>query len=271
MIRSTSVIAVLVGVVLVGCSSDEGAGTDPTAATARPGVASTTAAESSVGTSVEATTNSSTNSTTITSTIERPTASTAPTETIATVPEDGVPGIDSEDPFCRAWGEFAGSFQALTLASSLGTDAVGAARLEVVASPAVASAAQALADSFPDPIAFERDTFVDGVIGPFARRSARAEDELRAAGLSSTDLEQLGDAWLTTLADTGVDDPQIAVAVPAQWAGAVDAATVVFVADVPAIAADPSLVTSAATPATFDYIAGTCPDQGVLGGNDAID
>ena len=268
MIRSTSVIAVLVGVALVGCSSDEGAATDPTGATARPSVASTTVAESSVGTSVEATTNSTTNSSTVTSTIERPTA---PTETIATVPEDGVPGIDSEDPFCRAWGEFAGSFQALTLASSLGTDAVDAARLEVVASPAVVSAAQALADNVPDPIAFERDTFVDGVIGPFARRSARAEDELRAAGLSSTDLEQLGDAWLTALADTGVDDPQIVVAVPAEWAGAVDAATAVFVADVPAIAADPSLVTGAAAPATFDYIAGTCPDQGVLGGNDAID
>jgi len=54
---------------------------------------------------------------------------------IEPVPDVGVPGIDSADPFCRAWSEFAGSFQALAFASIADTDPVAAARLEVVASP----------------------------------------------------------------------------------------------------------------------------------------
>lgn len=198
-------------------------------------------------------------------------ADTASVETIATVPEVGLPGIDSDDPFCRGWGEFAGSFQALALASSLGTDAVAATRLEVVASPAVVSAAQQLADGFPESIASERDIFVDGVIGPFARRAARAADELRAAGLAPAELEQLGDIWLAALVEVGVDDPEIVIAVPSELVGAVDAATVAFAASVPTIARDPSLVTSADAPATRTYLSENCPDQGILGGNDAID
>jgi hypothetical protein len=187
------------------------------------------------------------------------------------VPDQGVPGLDSDDPICRGWGEFAGSFQALALISGMGTDPTAAARLEVVASPAVVSAAQTLADGFPDSIAFERDLFVDGVIGPYARRSVRAADELLAAGLSAAELDQLAAAWLSALAATGVDDLAIVVAVPAELDDAVDAATSVFVAGLPAIAADPSLVSTVEAPATLAYIADNCPDQGILGGNDAID
>ena len=42
------------------------------------------------------------------------------TPAIEPVPETGVPGIDSGDVFCRAWSEFAGSFQALGLVSAIG-------------------------------------------------------------------------------------------------------------------------------------------------------
>ena len=183
-----------------------------------------------------------------------------------------MPGIDSEDAFCRGWGEFAGSFQALALVSSLGADPVRAARLEVVASAAVLAAARSLDEAFPDDdVADERPVFVDGVIGPFTRRAARASDALTSAGLSGGELGRLGDLWLTALGDAGVDDPEIAVEVPRGLADDVDAAVGVFVATVPAISEDPSLITVAATPATFAYLAERCPDQGILGGNDAID
>ena len=190
-------------------------------------------------------------------------------ETIATVPEQAAPGIDSEDPFCRAWSEFAGSFQALTFASIADSDPLVGARLEVLAAGAVAGAAQTLDDTFPDEIVGERERFVDDVIGPFARRAGRAVDALRSAGLGA-DVEVLGQVWLAALVDADLTDPVIAVEVPAALDGAVDEATRSFAAAFPPIAADPSLVTEAEAPDTLAYLAEQCPDQGVLAGNDAI-
>jgi len=198
--------------------------------------------------------------------------STAPsTVAIEPVPDVRVPGIDSANPFCRAWSVFAGSFQTLAFASIAESDPVAAARLEVVASAAVTSAAQTLADEFPESVAAEREVFLDDVIGPFARRAARAIDELRAAGLAAGDIEQLGDVWLAALVDAGVDDPEIVVVAPGGLTDPVDAATEVFAANVPVIAADPGLVTEAQAPATLGYLADNCPDRGILAGNDAID
>jgi hypothetical protein len=181
-----------------------------------------------------------------------------------------VPGIDSADPFCRAWSEFAGTFQALTFASA-GPDPFSAARLEVVAAAAVVSSAQQLDADFPEQIADEREVFVDDVIGPFSRRAARALDELESAGLAPLEVELLGDAWLTALAESGLDDPEILVTLRAELDAAVETATAAFTANLPPIVADPSLITDAEAPATFDYLAGRCPDRGTLAGNDAID
>ena len=113
--------------------------------------------------------------------------------------------------------------------------------------------------------------FVDEVIGPFARRAARAADELRSVGVGDDDIELLGDTWLAALVASDATDPVIAVDVPPELDAAVVAATAAFAADVPPIASDPSLITQAAAPATFGYLAEQCPDQGVLAGNDAID
>lgn len=269
--RWATPVLVLLALSAAACTTD---GTDAPSATATATAAATaTSGEvAAPAPSTERASETTDNSSEVTTSVAAPVSTdTASTETIATVPEEGVPGIDSGDPFCRGWGEFAGSFQALALASSLGADAVAATRLEVVASPAVVSAAQQLADGFPESIEVERDTFVDDVIGPFARRAARAVDELRAAGLASAELEQLGDEWLEALVDAGVDDPEIVVAVPSELVGAVDAATTAFFASVPTIALDPSLVTQASAPATRAYLSENCPDQGILGGNDAID
>lgn len=271
-------VLVLLALSAAACTADDAdapSATATTTATATETATTATARTSDAGTTAPSTEPASDatadSSEVTTSTADSASADTVPAETIATVPEEGVPGIDSGDPFCQGWGEFAGSFQALALASSLGTDAVAATRLEVVASPAVVSAAQKLADGFPESIAVERDTFVDDVIGPFARRAAQAADELRTAGLAAADLELLGDAWIAALVDAGVDDPEIEVVVPSELVGAVDAATAAFLASMPTIALDPSLVTQADAPATRAYLSENCPDQGILGGNDAID
>jgi hypothetical protein len=256
---------VLLGVIGAGCSSDDGETTGPTsgAPAPSPSVGASTIAGSAVPETRPDSTLTSAGPT-IGSTV-------ASGDTIATVPERGVPGIDSADPFCRAWSEFAGSYQALAFASAGGSDPAAAARLEVVAAGTVTSAAQALADGFPDPIASEREVFVDDVIGPFTRRASRAFDELLAAGLAPDEIGLLGDAWLVALVDADGDGTDIVATVPAELSARVDAAVAVFSADVPTIVDDPSLITEAQAPATLGYLADNCPDQGILAGNDAID
>jgi hypothetical protein len=195
------------------------------------------------------------------------TSSTGP----ATVAEEGIPGIDSADPFCRAWSEFAGSFQTLAFASAAESDPLAALRLEVIAAAAVTSAALELDAEFPDSIVSEQDVFIGEVIGPFARRAARAVEELEAAEFATAELDALREAWLDAIADTGVDNPEIIVTLPVDVEAVVGETTATLSATLPAIASDPSLVTQAETPATFGYLADQCPDQGTLAGNDAID
>jgi hypothetical protein len=187
---------------------------------------------------------------------------------IATVPEEGVPGIDSDDPFCRAWSEFAGTFQALAFASFVGTDPEAALRLEVAASAALLAAADSIDAAFPDDVGREREAFVDGLLGPFTRRAERARDELVAAGLTDADLERLASLWLAALTEAGINDPALTAPVPDDLRAGFDAAVAAFGADVPSIGDDPSLVTDAAAPETEAYLAANCPDQGILGGND---
>lgn len=190
------------------------------------------------------------------------------TTTIATVPDTGVPGIDSDDAFCRAWSEFAGSFQALGIASAF-AEPDAAARLEVIAAPAVVAAVADLGEHLPATLEAERTKLLDEFAGPFARRAARAEDELRAAGVERID--ELRGIWLAQLIESGVDDPTIAVTLPDDVdAGAVDAAAAAFAAAVPRIVEDPSLVTVVEIPMTDEYLVANCPDQGILGGNDDI-
>ena len=261
-IAGTAFVVAWVVATLAGCTSayDDAGGA---AAVSEPSI-------TAVGTVSTATETTTATTTAIETTVASTTTSPVD-ETIATVPEQAVPGIDSEDPFCRAWSEFAGSFQALTFASIEAADPLVGARLEVVAAGAVVAAARSLDDAFPDEIAEEREVFVGDVIGPFARRAARAVDELRSAGVDDEDVELLGAAWLAALAASDPADPVIAVDVPAELEPAVDAATAAFAADVPPIAGDPSLVTRAEASGTLGYLAEQCPDQGVLAGNDAID
>lgn len=258
--------AVLVAVVvLVACSGDDsGAGVTGTTVPASDGAPATgdvfVESESSSDTDVEASSQS-------TSAADR-----ATTTAIPTVPDTGVPGLESADEFCRSWSEFAGTFQALAVAWAVGGDERRAATNELAAAPALLAAVGGMAAAFPSELAEERDAVLDGLLGPMTRRAERARSELDAAGLTAAEIDVLGDAWLTTLAERGTDDPALAVAIPPSVdAQRLDAAVTAFVTSVPAIDLDPSLVTDVTTPATDAYLAANCPDRGTLAGNDEVD
>ena len=67
----------------------------------------------------------------------------------------GIPGLDSGDRFCAAWSRFAGSWQALSVRSSLLGDPDRGATWEVASSAVVAEAYAALIDNFPEQLAVE--------------------------------------------------------------------------------------------------------------------
>ena len=67
-----------------------------------------------------------------------------------------MPGIDSDNAFCRGWSEYAGSVQALSLAWAV-QPAEAAATLEVAASDAVSDAVAAMAAALPAEIESNRE------------------------------------------------------------------------------------------------------------------
>ncbi len=259
--------AVLACAALTGaaCSSDDGGDTSSgsSAGTATPDSAADPASPSSSATTTTTTVAPSTTTTTL--------VATTSTTVIPTVPETGVPGIASGDDFCRAWSEFAGTFQALALASNLAADPAAARRAEVAAAPAVVAAVGDMDTALPAVLEPERDVLLADLVGPFGRRAERALDELVQAGMSADQTDALGDLWLATLAERGLDDPDITVDAPADVDPLLTAAVAVFSAEVPPISQDPSLVTAAQAPSTEQYLSDNCPDQGTLAGNDVVD
>ena len=193
------------------------------------------------------------------------------TTVLPTVPEVGVPGIDSADLFCRSWSEFAGTFQALALASSFATENLSAQRSEVAASGAIVAAVAGLDEHLPSELEDEREALTVGLVGPMERRAERASAELSAAGLTPEQIDELSEVWLAALVAAGVDEPDIELNIPTDLESAVEEAVDVFSASVPLISEDPSLVTAASIPMTEGYIVDNCPDQGTLGGNDVIE
>jgi len=191
------------------------------------------------------------------------------TTVLPTVPETGVPGLDSADLFCRSWSEFAGTFQALALASSFATE-ISAHRAEVVASGAIVAAVAGLGEHLPAELEGERVALTVDLVGPMERRAVRAYTSLQG-GLSIEQLDELAEIWLTALAAAGVDEPDIQLDIPEDLALVVDGVAHASSQAVPLIRDDPSLVTDASTPLTDAYIVDNCPDQGTLGGNDVIE
>lgn len=195
---------------------------------------------------------------------------TTTTSTIPLVSDTGVPGIDSDDVFCRSWSQFAGSFRAIGLVSAI-RDVDAGLRLEVIASDSVVAAIAGMGTALPAELEAERDTLVSEFAGPFGRRALKASEALAAAGLGDDGVELLTDVWLATLADVGIDDPSLDIDIPEGVdIAVVDAATTAFAATTPAIGDDPSLTTFTEIPLTDAYTLANCPDAGTLSGNDDL-
>ena len=201
-----------------------------------------------------------------------PTDSSADTTTAPSVVSDtGVPGLDSDDAFCRSWSEFAGSFQALALSASLAVDPLQWARAEVAAASTIVAAVAGLHEHLPDELEPEREALAVGLVGPLERRAGEAVVALTAAGLTEAEIAAVGEVWLATLTAAGLDEPIGDIVLDPDVADRFDGAVAVFAATRPSIVEDPALITDASTPLTFDYLAEHCPDQGTLAGNDVVD
>lgn len=207
----------------------------------------------------------------VTSADQPPEAEEPVVESIPPVPETGVPGLDSEDAFCRAWSEYAGSVQALSLAWAVQPPDEAAA-LEVAASDAVTGAVAAMSADLPAEIESNRQALTVDVPGPFLRRAERARIALVGAGASEDDIGVLGDAWLEALAASGVDAEDVTLDLASELRAVVDDAAADFRAEVPSIVEDPTLdTTEFDIGPSLDYIFESCPDRGTLAGNDVID
>jgi hypothetical protein len=193
------------------------------------------------------------------------------TTALPTVPETGVPGIDSADLFCRSWSEFAGTFQALALASTFASEDLSAQRSELVASGVIIAAVAGLGEHLPAELESERTNLTVDLVGPMERRALRNYSGLEAAGLTGEQIDELAELWLSALVSAGVDEPNIQFDIPDDVALRVEGVVDAFSSSVPLIRDDPSLVTDASIPLTDGYILENCPDQGTLGGNDVID
>jgi hypothetical protein len=187
-----------------------------------------------------------------------PAATPAPADT-------GVPGLDSDDAFCAAWSRFGGSWQ-VTLAAAAFGPADDAARLEVLASTVVADAYDAIFLAWPAELESEREVVADEFFGAFRRRSADALAALSEAGADDDDIAELADLWVDALAGRDPGNPVLEVDVPEELAGTVVAAVGGFTAQRPPFTQDPSMVITASTPLTDDYLQTACPDQGSIFG-----
>jgi hypothetical protein len=246
-------VASLAGLGVAGCSGDDGSDSSASSSPTVPAIGSPGA---TAGSETDDPTRSS----------DEPPAS--PATATPTVPEVGVPGLDSDEVVCRAWSEFAGSFQVVAVAASFGE---GAAALEVVAASTVVRAYDELLAAWPAELDAERDVVADDYLGPFASRAAVARRALVDAGASESTFERIESAWLAALAERDPASPDLAVDLDeATWA-LVDQAARAVEAGLPTIPDDPSLVTDAEVPLTEEYVADTCPDQGTLAGQELTD
>jgi hypothetical protein len=192
-------------------------------------------------------------------------------ESIPPVPDTGVPGIASDDAFCRVWSEYAGSVQALSLAWEV-QPAIAAATLEVASSDAVRRAVAAMAAELPAEIQSNMQALTVDVPGPFLRRGERARQALIEAGATDAEIEQLGDAWIEAIAAAGLDADDVTVVLSEGVEAKLAIAAEAFLADTPSILEDPTLdTTEFDISPSLDYISENCPDRGTLAGNDVIE
>ena len=185
----------------------------------------------------------------------------------------GVPGLTVDDPFCAAWAGYAGTLQALGIASSFGDlSSDQFAAIELVASTRLVEVAAAIDAAWPAELADEHAVVIDKRIGPYARRAQSAVVALTNAGVTTAELATLSAAWQAALLARDPAEPVIAVPpVAADLQAKVDAAAASFDAAVTPFAQDPSLaIYGVDTPLTDAYLVAHCPDLASSGVGDAL-
>lgn len=193
------------------------------------------------------------------------------TNPLPPVAETGVPGIESDDDFCRSWSTYAGSVQAISLAWTL-QPPEDAARLEVAATAALSDAVRGMADTLPEEIEGNRQPLTVDVPGPFLRRAERANALLVDAGAEPDQIEQLGTSWIAAITEQGVQTENLSIDVSPDAQAALDAAAEAFADELPSVTEDPTLdTTEFDIGPSLDHIAANCPDQATLAGNDVVD
>ncbi len=183
----------------------------------------------------------------------------------------GTPGLEADEEFCRAWSAFAGSFQLVAVAAAFGPgDPLELARVEIIAAPTVADAAQLLRAEFPAELADEFEIFSVGLIGPFARRAELALAALDTTGIPATDLDALRISWLDVLRQRSIDLIVPEPVLEMRLETLVDQAAGRFAAEQPFFSDDATLTSEAEVPLTLGYLQARCPDRGELGGIDVV-
>ena len=185
-------------------------------------------------------------------------------------PPTGVPGLSSDDAFCRDYARVLGTSNLLTISGAFGAQTVEElARVEAIAAPAVAEAAAIIGDEVPESAAADADVLVRDVVGPVAARAARVVDALRSAGLDDVALTDLVARWDEVLETDDQGDPAVSVdPLDADTEAAIAAALVTL--DLVPYHQDTTLfVPGASTPLVFAHVQQSCPEiLGLLGDAD---
>lgn len=192
-------------------------------------------------------------------------------QSLEPVPETGVPGLDSDDVFCAAWSRFGGTWQVLTVGAAFLDDPVTVASWEAASSQVVLNAYDELVANFPPELADERDLAVGEYFGVLRQRIETARLALERAGVDADDVARLGEAWIAALSVRDQFDADIRLQLPPDLEPLVTEAAGSVLAQRGPFNQDPTMVVTAATPATDDYLAVACPDRGALAGQEVVD
>lgn len=184
-----------------------------------------------------------------------------------------IPGLDSEDRFCRAWSRFTGTFQVLSVPAAFGLiDDAELLRRELVSAGITVQSGDELIDAVAELVESELSVVAESLVGPYAARATDALDALAGAGASRDDLEALDAAWLGALESYDWAELELELTLGDDRADLVERAAQRFGAQRPGWFEDTALdVEEFSIPLTIDYATANCPDEGVLAGVDAVD
>lgn len=184
-----------------------------------------------------------------------------------------IPGLDSEDRFCRAWSRFTGTFQVLSVSAAFGlVDDAELLRRELVSAGTTIQSGSDLVDAVGDVVESELGVVSEFLVGPYSARAADALAALVDAGASRDDLDALDAAWLSALESNDWAELELDLLVRGDRADLIDRAARIFSAQRPGWFEDTALdVAEFSIPLTIDYAVANCPDEGVLAGVDAVD